>query len=159
VKRVELKSPLHKNWCILGVNLRNITKMRNSYVEYTSGRWYSDQIPGEENSLLLAQIVAPSLSSSYCYATSEIFDFGDNLAAISPTIKEGFSRLMKLDLSDCQGDVRMVVENAPIQDLRSLGFGSFLGDGSETAIAMAENNRSLKCIYLSATFDSSINLT
>jgi hypothetical protein len=138
-----------------------------------------------ENALLLAQIVAHSLSSlnlkcfdevsgrlpSFeCYEIMEVFflhcrrirslilvefDFGDDPAAISPSIKEGFGRLIKLDLSDCQGDVRMFVEDVPIRDLRKLRFESYLGEDGDVVMAMADNYRSLTSIDLFSKFDSS----
>jgi hypothetical protein len=46
------------------------------------------------------------------------FDFVSGADAISSSIKEGFGRLKKLSLVSCEGDIRMLVENAPIRDLR-----------------------------------------
>jgi hypothetical protein len=102
------------------------------------------QFVTRENTILLAQIAAPALSSlilecydvngdrlpsTDCYEILKVFflhcrrirslileefDFGDDPAAISPSIKEGFGRLKKLFLRHCKGDVRMFVEAIPI---------------------------------------------
>jgi hypothetical protein len=141
---------------------------------------------GKDKSLLLAQLLSPTLSvlsldcgpgnvdssinSTDCYPILEVFflhcrcirslmlnraDFGDDLNAISPNIKEGFGRLKKLDLRDCQGDDRMFVEATLIRDLRMLRFESFRDDDSDIVMAMAENYRALISIDLSVKFDSS----
>jgi hypothetical protein len=65
-----------------------------------------------------------SLSSMNCYAILEVifhhcrrirtislhgFDFGGDPAIITPSIKEGFSRLMKLEFNRCEGDIPMFI--------------------------------------------------
>jgi hypothetical protein len=42
------------------------------------------------------------------------FDFGNYTAAISPTIKEGFGRLIELDLNRSGGNIPMFIQNTPI---------------------------------------------
>jgi hypothetical protein len=144
-----------------------------------------------ENATLLAQKVAPSLSSlnlqlyadedglalpsTDCYSILEVFflrcrwirslildvfDFGVDPLAISSSVKEGFGRLTKLDLSDCHGNIRMFVENTPIRDLRKLRFESYLGeDGdADVIVAIAKNYPTVTSIDIIAALTSSYPL-
>jgi hypothetical protein len=140
---------------------------------------------GVERLQMLARAVAPSLSSLSlvfydgeatlpsldCYAVLEVvflvcsrirshlrfegFDFGDDLALISPLIKEGFGRLERLDLIECQGDVRMFVEAVPIHNLQKLRFESDREDDSAIVMSIAEKYQFLMAIRLSINLDSS----
>jgi hypothetical protein len=130
-----------------------------------------------ENALLLAQIAAPSLSilnlgfrvgipfptSLDCYAALDVFfkycprikslilswfNFGDDPESISPTIKEGFGRLKKLDLTFCSGDILMSMDAAPIRDLRDLIFCACSVGDSCFIEEIAENCRALTSIYI-----------
>jgi hypothetical protein len=74
-------------------------------------------------------------SPSDCYATLEIVflqcrqirsislrgcDFGEDPDVISPSIKEGFSRLTRLDIDRCSGDIPMFFNQTPITNLRTI---------------------------------------
>jgi hypothetical protein len=132
-----------------------------------------------ENTLILAQIVAPSISSLTlsgdrlpsmdCYAVMEVFflhcrqirslklikfDFGDDPASISSAIKEGFGCLKKLDLIDCKGDVRMFVEKTPIHKLQNLQFESGREEDSDIVMSMAEKYRTITSIEVFAAIAS-----
>jgi hypothetical protein len=96
---------------------------------------------GKEYIPLIAQIVAPSLSSlclnfdrSECYETLETFfsrcrrirnlrlegfRFGNYAGEITPIIKERFNRFNQLKLIDCSGNVRLFIESTPIPYLKS----------------------------------------
>jgi hypothetical protein len=88
---------------------------------------------------LISRVVAPTLSNlllcckgvdpSECYDALgdffelyegirnlclDEFDFGDDPAAISQIVKDGFGRLRQLSLVRCRGDIRMFVENTSI---------------------------------------------
>jgi hypothetical protein len=133
---------------------------------------------GKEYTGVIAQVVAPSLSSlrldfykdSECYEVLEIFfssclqirhlrlvafDFGDTPSSLSPMIKDGFSLLKSLGMENCCGDVIMFVEIAPIQTLSKIDFVSYgIGLASEIISAIAMKCRSLKSISLLASFYS-----
>jgi hypothetical protein len=95
---------------------------------------------------LIIRLVAPTLSSLYInfhgslnhYETLDNFlsqcarkrnlhlnrfNFGRDSPTISPSIKEGFARLIQLDLIRCRGDVSMFVDRTPIPNLQSLNTG------------------------------------
>jgi hypothetical protein len=48
----------------------------------------------------------------------------DGLDMISPTFRDGFSRLHQLDLIDCYGDVRQFIENTPIPYLKFFKYSN-----------------------------------
>jgi hypothetical protein len=52
------------------------------------------------------------------------FLFGEDSTEITSVIKEGFSRLKRLDLCRCWVDVRMFIENTPIPNLMSFRHDS-----------------------------------
>jgi hypothetical protein len=105
---------------------------------------------GKECIPMIAQIVAPTLSSlnfvfngdedvSACYETLQIFLyrcqwirnlrlvagwFGESADSITPTIKEGFSRLNQLDLFNCSGNLRLFIYSTPVPNLKSFRFRS-----------------------------------
>jgi hypothetical protein len=142
---------------------------------------------GGEYISLIALLVAPTLSSlGLCidgssnlnpYETLDIFltqcvlirnlsldsfDFGDNLAAITPTIKEGFARLNQLDLLKCVGDILMFIDNTPIPNLQSLKYWSWSPrpDHEDSVIisSFAVNYATLKAVDLLTAFFSSDSL-
>jgi hypothetical protein len=145
---------------------------------------------GKEYITLIAQIVAPTLSSLnlafygsnvYGYETLTTFfsqcqwirnlrldqgRFGNDADVITPTIKDGFSRLNQLDLINCYGDhigdVRLFIENTPIPNLKS-----FVVVSSHTPrehnndivdAAVTNFGRSLINLNLSGCYVSSANL-
>jgi hypothetical protein len=85
------------------------------------------------------------------------FDFGNDPSSLTPTIKDGFSRLKSFQINDCYGDLRMFVEQAPIQNLSYLTHGGGfwdVADPSEIISAIAMKSRSLRSVCTSADLDS-----
>jgi hypothetical protein len=140
---------------------------------------------GIEHVHMMAQTVAPTLSSLFlrfvdeddesdldCYEVVEVFfssclqirclrleffDFGDDPTFLTPTIMDGFGRLKELLLSNCQGDLIMFAELAPIQNLSKIDFVGYAIDASAASAiisAIAMKCRSLKTISLYAHFRS-----
>jgi hypothetical protein len=87
----------------------------------------------------------------------EYFKFGDDPAAITPVIKDGFARLYQLNLFGCLGDVSMFVNHTPIHQLESLQYYSnrepIVEDRAISSLAM--KCRSLSRVVLHAKFESS----
>jgi hypothetical protein len=88
--------------------------------------------------------------------------FGDDADMITPTIKEGFSRLNQFSLIDWHGDVRLFMESTPIPNLKS-----FLYESNDTSpdedidivdAAVTNYGRSLITLNLDNCFMSSGNL-
>jgi hypothetical protein len=115
------------------------------------------------------------LSSLNCYATLEVvflhcrgirnlsllrFDFGDDPDSISPSIKEGFSRLMKLELKYCEGDISMFINHTPIPNLLTITICSVADNDTDYDIvnAIASNYHSLVNFDLEDCYASSSNL-
>jgi hypothetical protein len=48
------------------------------------------------------------------------FDFEDHPFAITPALKEGLSRLHRLDLIDCRGELGLFIEDTQIPNLKSI---------------------------------------
>jgi hypothetical protein len=75
----------------------------------------------------------------------ELFDFGDDPAAIPQAVKDRFSRLSQLDLIKCRGSIRMFIENTPAPKLRMLDYWSEpeAADEEEIMSALASGYLSL----------------
>jgi hypothetical protein len=83
------------------------------------------------------------------------FDFGENPASISQTIKTGFYQLSQLSLCRCEGDLRMFVVSVPIPNLQSFSNEYFGGIGIS---AVAINYPSIKRLRLDDYYSSSATL-
>jgi hypothetical protein len=83
----------------------------------------------------------------------DYFDFGDDPTSFTPTIKDGFGRLKALKLSNCLGNLMMIAELAPIQNLSTFNYIG-VPDAIDIISAIAMKSRSLKDIHLYASFDS-----
>jgi hypothetical protein len=87
------------------------------------------------------------------------FNFGDESASISQTIKDGFNRLSQLNLLCCAGDLRMFVVSVPIPNLRSFGNVYFGVEGDEDIVsAVAISCPMIKRLHLDDYYDSSTTL-
>jgi hypothetical protein len=86
-----------------------------------------------------------------------MFNFGRDSPTISPSIKDGFARLIQLDLIRCRGDVSMFVDHTPIPNLQSLKYWSNRAPG-QIVTSLAMKYRSLTRVILRETFDSSSSL-
>jgi hypothetical protein len=140
---------------------------------------------GKEFIPMIVQIVAPTISTlslDFCgsdidgYETLTNFfsrcqwirnlrledgQFGDGVDMITPTIKEGFSRLNQLDLINWYcGNLRLFIESTPIPNLKSFLFVLFDNDSDVDIIDAAVMNygRSLINLNLSGCYVSSGNL-
>jgi hypothetical protein len=107
------------------------------------------------------------LSPTYCYGILEYFfsecprirnlkllyfDFGDDLASLTSTIKSGFTRLNSLVLIHCGGDLVMFAENAPIPKLSKISYWSNEDDTKIAFIStLAMNSHALKSISIDAS--------
>jgi hypothetical protein len=140
---------------------------------------------GKEYIPLIARFAATTISSllisccrinsSECYEALEVFfkqcdgirslqleefDFGEDPAVISQTVKDGFSRFRQLELIECRGDIRMFVENTPITDLKILYYESDreAAEDEEIISALSTNFRTLTSVKIIAKLDSSASL-
>jgi hypothetical protein len=143
---------------------------------------------GKDYIPMIAQIVAPTLSSlrlvfngdddvSVCYETLEIVFsqcrwirnlrlvagwFGNDVDAITPTIKEGFIRLNQFELIGWYGNVRWFMESTPIPNLKSFRFTSYANapveDINIVDAAVTNYGRTLINLNLSECYVSSANL-
>jgi hypothetical protein len=88
------------------------------------------------------------------------FDFGIDPDIISPTINEGFSRLAKLGMDYCIGDIPMFINQTPIPNLQTIKCCSGLLPDFEYAIvnAISSNYRTLVNFDLSGLYTSSSNI-
>jgi hypothetical protein len=86
----------------------------------------------------------------------ELFDFGDDPSSLTPSIMDGLRRLKSFDVFDCRGDLLMIAEHAPIQNLSKFSFDHLGGiDAAEESgiiSSIAMKCRSLKSISLFAQF-------
>jgi hypothetical protein len=163
---------------ICGLHLRSIVGLERATIKHLVLNLKS---VGKEYTTLIARAVAPTLSSlailcggqdsSECYDALtlffercdgirnlrlEDFDFGDHPASISSVL----NRLNQLDLIDCQGDIRMFVENTPIPNLRLMYYESNREAEEEEDIisSIVSSYRTLCSMNLSAKFESSDSL-
>jgi hypothetical protein len=88
------------------------------------------------------------------------FDFGIDPDIISPPIKEGFSRLTKLGIDYCIGDIPIFINQTPIPNLQTIKCCSGLLPDFEYAIvnAISSNYRTLVDFDLSGLYTSSSNV-
>jgi hypothetical protein len=117
----------------------------------------------------------PAYYPENCYAILEVvflhcrrirtislhgFDLGDDPAFISPSIKEGFSRLTKLEFFRCFGDIPMFVNQTPIPNLQTIKCDSDAEDDIDCDIvnAIASNYLSLVNFNLDYCCVSSSNI-
>jgi hypothetical protein len=86
-----------------------------------------------------------------------MFDFFNDPATITPSIKEGFGRLDQLDLMCCRGDTSMFVNHSPVTKLQSLKYLSIRDpvEARDIISSFAMKCRSLKSVDLWVKFDSS----
>jgi hypothetical protein len=92
-----------------------------------------------------------------CHLRLAFFDFGDDPSSLIPAIKDGFRRLISLDVIACRGDLMMFAEIAPIQNLSNLAYDLEAIDSSSASdiiSVISMKCRSLKDIYLYASFES-----
>jgi hypothetical protein len=169
---------------VCGINLRNtvfgVGSCKIKRLDLDMIKVGCDYIP------MIAQILSPTLSSLMLdfgdvlivgrdYETLEIFlgrcssirnlclesfDFGDDPASITQTIKEGSSCLKQLDLLYCFGNISMFVDHVPIHNLRFLKYYS---DQDTVEDVVFIPNLAMKCssltnVMVSAIFDSSASL-
>jgi hypothetical protein len=170
---------------VCGLHLRSIVGLESYTIKHLI---FDLEFVGIDYILMMSRVVALTLSSlilcfidqddhqsSVCYDVLgeflsqcdgirnlrlEYFDFGDDLTAISQTVKDGLSRLKQFDMLYCQGDIRMFVENAPIPNLKILYYVSDREAAEEEEIisSLATNYRTLVSVNLNANFDSSASL-
>jgi hypothetical protein len=169
---------------ISGLHLRSIVGLEIATIKYLT---IDLEFIGKEYIPIIARFTSISLShlslwfeyrgdkSSECYEALgvfliqcdgirnlrlEYFDFGGDPTAISQTVKDGFVRLMQLDLIDCRGDIRMFVENTPIPNLEFIRYASSREAEEEDEIiaAFALNYHTLVNVKLIVNFDSSASL-
>jgi hypothetical protein len=162
---------------ICGLHLRNIVFGSSCNIKRLDIRLRN--IKGEYIPLII-RLVAPTLSSLYInfhgslnhYETLDIFlsqcarirnlllyifNFGRDSPTISPSVEDGFARLIQLDLIRCRGDVSMFVDRTPIPNLQSLKYWSNRAPG-QIVTSLAMKYRSLTRVILRAIFDSSSSL-
>jgi hypothetical protein len=92
-----------------------------------------------------------------CYLEIVYFDCGDDSSSLTHVIKDGFSRLKTFNLINCRGDVKMLVDQAPIHNLSKLNYNGYWGmpsEKSEVILSIAMKCRALKSISLNAEFES-----
>jgi hypothetical protein len=93
--------------------------------------------------------------------TSERWNFGDDPSSLTPTIMDGLRRLKSFDVFDCRGDLLMIAEHAPIQNLSKFSFDMRRIDSPGTSgivSAIAMKCRSLKSISIYAYFESWVSI-
>jgi hypothetical protein len=162
---------------ICGLHLRNIVFGSSCNIKRLDIRLRN--IKGEYIPLII-RLVAPTLSSLYInfhgslnhYETLDIFlsqcarirnlllyifNFGRDSPTISPSVEDGFARLIQLDLIRCRGDVSMFVDRTPIPNLQSLKYWSNRAPG-QIVTSLAMKYRSLTRVILRAIFNSSSSL-
>jgi hypothetical protein len=94
------------------------------------------------------------------------FDVGDDFAVqdedVLRGIKDGLSRLTRLDLIQCRGNILSLVEQTEIPNLQEFGYFARGGDTAQESeniiMAVALKYRTLSGIRLDAEFDSSVGL-
>jgi hypothetical protein len=88
------------------------------------------------------------------------FDFGGDPSTLSQIMMDKFSRLIKLELFKCRGDIRMFVETTSIPSLKLLNYRSDreASEKEEIISMFASKGRSLVGVVLLAKFDSSASL-
>jgi hypothetical protein len=128
---------------------------------------------------ILARLISPTLHTldisfadyeildqffSHCRGIRNLklqyFDFGDDLALISQTIKGGFYQLSQLSLLLCRGDLRMFVVSVPILNLLSFSIDSFGETIKENNMCLdvALNCPMIKRLYLDDYYTNSTTL-
>jgi hypothetical protein len=167
---------------ICGLHLRSIVGLERCTIKCL---FLDLNSVGKEYIPLIAGVIAPTLSilwigcsgidSSVCYDTLDVFfeqcdgirnlpledfDFGDDPASISQSLRNGMSRLRQFDLLDCRGDIRMFVENTPIPNLRMMYFESNRGAAEEGEIvsSFASRYRALTSVHITTKLESSASL-
>jgi hypothetical protein len=169
---------------VCGVHLQSIVGLERSTIKHLI---IDPEFFGADYIKLIARLVSTTLSSlalwfedrgdqsSVCYDVLsefldqcdgirnlrlEYFDFGDDPTSISQPIKDGFGRLLQLDLVYCRGYIRMFVEDTLIPNLKILYYESDREAAEEEEIitAFATCYRTLVSVKLFAKFEASTSL-
>jgi hypothetical protein len=162
---------------VCGLHLRSIVGLESCTIKRLD---LDLKLVGEECIPFIAGVVSPTLSSlligcdgvdsSECYEALgvflelsngirnlrfERFDVGDDPAAISQILKDGFNRLNQLGFHNCRGDIRMFVKNTPIPNLKLLLYVSEreAAEEEENISTIASSYRSLTNVIVIAKLE------